>query len=232
MSLTGRVVAITGATGVLGPIVARAFAAQGARVALLARDGAALEEVAATLSGVPEDRLVVPVDLGSHDAAKQAATVVHDRLGSTEILLHLVGTFRGGSGLAESPAAEWDDLFEVNLHTAVRTMAAFLPQIQSGGWGRVVAVSTPFAQAPGGTGAAYAASKAALEALVRSVAREAGESGVTANLVVVRSIRPRDAQSSTAAGKSTSPEEIAATMLWLCSDEAGTVNGARIPLHG
>lgn len=136
--------------------------------------------------------------------------------------------------MAGTPATDWDLLLEVNLRSAVNATAAFVPQLTEGDYGRIVAVSTPFAQQPGATNAAYAASKAALEALILSVAREGLEHGLTANVVVVRSIRnepPADGD----AGRPrtwTRPEELAATMLWLSSEEASQITGARIPLHG
>ncbi len=217
MSLNGRVVALTGATGLLGPVVARAFAARGARVALLARDRDELDQVAASLPGGRDRHLVVPADLSSADQAVAAAATVREQLGSADVLLHLVGTFRGGAGLAQTASSDWQLLFEVNFWTAVRTLAAFLPQLVDGDRGRIVAVSTPFAQAPSATNAAYAASKAALEAVVLSLARELREQPVTANVVVVRSIRPDRPAGPTAEGKGgwTTPEEIAAAMLWL-----------------
>jgi NAD(P)-dependent dehydrogenase (short-subunit alcohol dehydrogenase family) len=234
VSVADRVVVIAGATGVLGPVVAREFAANGAGIALLARSRDELQAVLATLAGGAERHLAVPVDLASAEDAARAAQLVRERLGRTEILLHLVGTYRGGSGLAQTPASDWELLLEVNLRSATHALSAFIAQLADGDYGRVVAVSTPFAQQPGATNAAYAASKAALEALTLSVAREGCEHGVTANVLVVRSIRsepPADGEDSRPRTW-TRPEELAATMLWLCSDEAAMITGARIPLHG
>lgn len=223
---------VTGATGLLGPRVAEAFAAGGAEIALIARDRADLDRLAADLPGGPARHLIVPADLGSAEQALAAADQVRDRFGRVDALLHLVGTYRGG-GFEETPGAEWQLLFEVNLWTAVCTLGAFLPLLEEGTGGRLIAVSSPYAQAPSGTSVAYAASKAALEALVLSVGAEL-KGRVTANLIVVRSIRsepPADGR----AGRPrdwTTPEEIAATMLWLASPEAAMVTGARIPLYG
>jgi NAD(P)-dependent dehydrogenase (short-subunit alcohol dehydrogenase family) len=234
VSVVDRVVVIAGATGVLGPVVARHFAAHGARTALLARGRQELEAVASSLEGGRDRHLTLPVDLGSADDAGRAAEHVGERLGRAEVLLHLVGTYRGGAGLAQTPAPDWELLLEVNLRSAINAMAAFMPQLTDGDYGRIVGVSTPFAQQPSATNAAYAASKAALEALILSAAREGRDHGVTANILVVRSIRsepPADAD----AGRPrtwTRPEELAATLLWLCSDDASQITGARIPLHG
>jgi len=231
-SRDGRVVVITGATGLLGPGVAAAFAASGARLALIARDRAELERMVADLPGRAADHLVVPADLGSAQDALGAAEAVRARFGRADVLLHLVGTYRGG-GFADTAAVEWQNLFQVNLWTAVCTFGAFLPLLEEGRSGRLVAVSSPYAQAPSGANVAYAASKSALEALVLSLGAQL-EGRVTANLIVVRSIRaePPIGASVDEPRSWTTPAEIAAAMLWLASDEGTMVTGARIPLYG
>lgn len=227
----GRVVVITGATGVLGPGVATAFAANGARLALIARNRNELEQLAAGMPGGTERHLPVEADIGLTQEALAAAERVRERFGRADVLLHLVGAYRGG-GFAETTGADWQLLFEANLWTAVCTFGAFLPLLAESDRGRLIAVSSPYAQAPSGTSVAYAASKAALEALVLSLGAEL-KGRPTANLIVVRSIRsePPAAGPAEAPRSWTTPEEIAAAMLWLASEEAGTVSGARIPLH-
>jgi len=190
------------------------------------------KRLAAGLSGGAERHLVVAADLASADEALAAAEQVRQRFGRADVLLHLVGTYRGG-GFADTPSADWQILFEVNLWTAVCTFGAFLPLLEEGGGGRLIAVSSPFAQAPTGTSVAYTASKSALEALVLSLGAEL-KGRVTANLIVVRSIRsgpPADARADEPRSWTT-PEEIANAMLWLASDDAGQVTGARIPMYG
>ncbi len=228
----GRVVVVSGATGVLGPGVADVFARHGDRLALIARDPDELGRLVADLPGGAERHQVVPADLASVDEALGAAERVRERYGRADVLLHLVGTYRGG-GFADTAAADWQTLFQVNLWTAVCTLGAFLPLLEEGDGGRLVAVSSPYAQAPTGTSVAYAASKAALEALVLSVGSEL-KGRVTANLIVVRSIRSEPPPGADAAAPRTwtTPAEIAAAMLWLVSDEAAMVTGARIPLYG
>jgi NAD(P)-dependent dehydrogenase (short-subunit alcohol dehydrogenase family) len=234
VSVADRVVVIAGATGAAGPVVARAFADRGARIALLARGRDELDALLASLPGGTDRHAAVPVDLGSAEEARRAADVVRERLGRADVLIHLVGTFRGGTGLAETPASDWDLLLDVNLRSAVHTLSAFLPQLADGDYGRIVAVSSPFAQRPSATNAAYASAKAALEALILSAAQEGAQHAVTANVLIVRSIRgERPAGSDANEPRSwVRPEELAAVMLWLCSDEAGRTTGARIPLHG
>lgn len=102
------------------------------------------------------------------------------------------------------------------------------------GSGRVLAVSSPLAADPGPRGASYALAKATEEVLVRSLAREVAGSGVTANLVLVRTIdakRERESAPSARNVSWTTPEEITAALLFLASPAAAAITGARIPLH-
>jgi NAD(P)-dependent dehydrogenase (short-subunit alcohol dehydrogenase family) len=96
------------------------------------------------------------------------------------------------------------------------------------GWGRLVAVTSAAVPAPGAGLASYAATKAAQETLILSLAKDLAGSGVTANLLAVKSI---DVDHEGKAGWTT-PEQIAGAIVWLCSDDAGVVSGARIPLFG
>ncbi|HMA37479.1 MAG TPA: SDR family oxidoreductase [Chloroflexia bacterium] len=119
--------------------------------------------------------------------------------------------------------------------TTLHVLQAFGPALVSNGWGRVIAVSSPFAARPQANGAAYAVGKAAQEALLGSLAEEVADTGVTANLLLVRTIDAQHerAQARTAKNAAwTSPEEVAAAILYLCSAEAGAINGARLPLYG
>ncbi|MCI0347401.1 MAG: SDR family oxidoreductase, partial [Chloroflexi bacterium] len=148
-----------------------------------------------------------------------------ERLGPPAVLLQLVGGYVGGLGIAEAPIEEWQTMLERNLWPTVHAMRAFLPDIRVAEHGRIVTVSTPFAQSPGASGAAYAGSKAAVESLTLSVAKELSGTTATANVVLIRVIG--DAKPTF-----THAEEIAAAMLYLCSPGAGAINGQRIPLIG
>lgn len=220
-----RVVAITGATGKLGGAVAARFAADGARLALLARSESEVAALVARLPGGAERHVGLEVDLGSAEGAASCAAAVRDRLGPATVLLHLVGGYAGGTPFADGDDAEWNHLLGLNLWTSVHAIRAFLPDVAAADHGRIVTVSTYVAAAPTPKHAAYAASKAAVEALTLSVARDLAGTTATANVVVLRAIgseKPTEQR----------PEEIAATMAWLASPEAGPINGQRIPLIG
>jgi NAD(P)-dependent dehydrogenase (short-subunit alcohol dehydrogenase family) len=223
--MSDRVVVITGATGVLGPVVARQFAEAGDRLALLARHEESCVGLAASLPGGLRRHRAVPADLSDPESAIAAAAAVREKLGPAEVLLHLVGDYAGGTAFDEAPLEDWRHLLEVNLWSTIHAVRAFLPDLRAAANGRLITISTPLASAPGAGIAAYVASKAAVESLTLSVAKDLAGTTATANVVLVRTIG--DAKPT-----HTRPEEIAAAMAWLCSPEAGAVNGQRVPLVG
>lgn len=223
--LADRVVVITGATGDLGPVVAHRFAGEGARCALLARDEEDCIGLAMSLPGATRRHLPLPTDLGNPARAAEAAAIVREKLGPASVLLHLVGGYAGGAPFLDTDVAELATQLDLNLWTTANAIRAFLPDIVAAEHGRIVTMSTFVASAPTQRHAAYAASKAAAEALTISVSKDLAGTSATANIVVVRAIgaeKPTD----------TRPEEIAAAMVWLCSPEAGATNGQRIQLTG
>ena len=220
-----RVVVITGATGKLGPAVAERFAADGDRLALLARDEESCIGVAMSLPGGIRRHRGIPVDLSDLVSATAAADTVREKLGQPQVLLHLVGTYLGGAPFEDSPLEDWQALIDVNLGSTINALRAFLPDIKAAEHGRIITMSTPLAGAPVSNVAAYTATKAAVESLTLSVAKDLAGTGATANVLLVRTI-------GTEKPTHTSPEEIAAAMAWLCTPEASAVSGQRIPLVG
>ena len=223
--MSERVIAITGATGKLGRVVSAHFAGTGARLALLARSEEEVVALAAELPGGAERHAGFAVDLGDAASAGAVAPAVRDRLGPASVLLQLVGGYAGGTSFGDGDDEEFRHLLDLNLWSTIHAVRAFLPDVAAAEHGRIVTVSTYVAAAPTPKHAAYAATKAAVEALTISVARDLAGTSATANVVVLRSIgdeKPTDQR----------PEEIAAAMAFLCSPEAGTINGQRIPLIG
>ena len=229
------VVLITGATGALGRVTARTFAASGARLGLVGTSVDRLAEVASDI-GIPDGRWAAGVgDLRDPVAARGAVDAVVGRFGRIDCWLHLVGGWAGGTAVVDLEHVQVRAMLDQHLWTTLNVAQAVVPGMTERGWGRIVAVSTPFALTPGPRGAAYAVAKAAEDTLVRALARELGDSGVTANLVVVKQIdagHERESAPSAKTASSTTPEEIAETLRFLCSDEAAAINGARIPLDG
>jgi NAD(P)-dependent dehydrogenase (short-subunit alcohol dehydrogenase family) len=225
-ALLGRVIAVAGAAGGLGPAVLRRLAADGATIAATDVDQGKLDALAGEL-GLAEDRLDTRVvDLLDPDAAAQWAAAVAGRFGAVHGVAHLVGGWRGGTSIEDGNADDWPLLHDLLVRTVQNTTGAFAPHLRSAGeWGRFVLVSAKGAQRPTKGNASYAAAKAAAEAWTLTFATELAEAGATANIVVVTAIG--DAKPSF-----TPPEELAAAIAWLCSDAAAKMNGQRLSLHG
>lgn len=235
MSIENRVVVITGATGGLGRVVARRLAAEGASLALVSTNQAHLDALAAELQLPAERVLARAVDLRDAGATRDAAQAVVAKYGRAEILLHLVGGWAGGAPVTAVEPGTVDEMLQQHLWTTLHLMQAFVPLFLTNGWGRLIAVSSPFASRPQAKGAPYAIGKAAQEALFETLAAELADTGVTANLLLVRTIdtqHERDHERTAKNSAWTTPEEISEAILYLCSEAAGAVNGARLPLYG
>ena len=220
-----RVFVISGATGELGKVAARAFADQGASLALVGRDQGKLGALAQELK-LPQDRILThAADLLDPDAAQGAARAVAAKFGRVDALIHLVGGWTGGKTLVESSPEDLKFMLDQHAWSTFHLARAFLPALQENGWGRILVVSSPFATQPSAKMGPYAVGKAAQEALLLTLADQFNGTNLTANVLQVRSIDVKGA------GQGTSPAEIVAAMLYLCSDEASRVNGARIPLY-
>jgi NAD(P)-dependent dehydrogenase (short-subunit alcohol dehydrogenase family) len=233
VALDDRVVLVTGATGVLGRMVAERFAAAGARLGLVGTDLARLTAVAHDL-GLAEDLWLPAVgDLRQADDSRAVVEAVTARFGRVDVLLHLVGGWVGGTPVADLDHTELGGMLEQHLWTTLNVIQAVLPGMLGGSWGRIVAIGSRSGLEPPPKVASYAVAKAAEDTLLRTLAREVDRTGVTVNLVTVGTIDEEHQRDSAATPRNatwSTPEEIAAALLYLCSDDAGAINGARIPL--
>jgi len=231
--LDGKIVAIAGAGGGLGPTVAARLAAAGVTLALTDVDQGRLDAVAEGL-GLPEERLDARVvDLLSDDAARDWAAALTERFGKVDALLHLVGGWKGGEPLATAPLADYEWLHDLIVRTVQHASRAFHDALAHDG-GRFVLVSSTQAQAPSGTNAAYGAAKAAAEAWTLALADSLAESGATANIVVVNAIltpQMREENPDKPFKTFTSTDDIAEAIVYVLSDAAAKMNGARVELH-
>jgi NAD(P)-dependent dehydrogenase (short-subunit alcohol dehydrogenase family) len=235
MSIKGQTVVIAGASGALGSTLARELAGAGANLALLERSEEKLAALVESL-GVPAERVFTRVvDLLDAAATHAAGDAVAHRFGRVDALLHLVGGWVGGKLLLETEPADLDFMLNQHARTTFNALRAFTPHLQRNGWGRIVVVSTPLAARPGAKNSAYVAGKAAQEALILTLAQELKGSGVTANLLLVNAIdAKREKLSAPTSGNAnwSTPEELSAAVMFLLSDAAATVNGARLPMTG
>lgn len=235
MSLEKRTVVITGASGALGSTLARDAAAAGANLALLERSEEKLASLVGSLGLAAERVLAHRVDLSDPLATEAAAQAVAERFGRVDALLHLVGGWTGGKSLLETEPAELDNMLNQHARTSFNALRAFTPRLVRNGWGRIVMVSTPLAARPGAKNSAYVAGKAAQEALMLTLAHELKGTGVTANLLLVAAIdaqREKVSAPAPANANWSTPEELSAAVLFLLSDAAAAVNGARLPMNG
>jgi NAD(P)-dependent dehydrogenase (short-subunit alcohol dehydrogenase family) len=232
-SLDGRVIAIAGIGGGLGPIVAERLAAEGAIVAGAERSEAGIEEIGAAL-GLSEERWDGrALDLLDEAAAREWCAALRERFGGVDGLLHLVGGWRGGQPLHEQPLEDWDLLHDLLIRTVQHTTRAFHDALRASPRGRFVLVSAKQAQAPSNSNAAYAAAKAAAEAWTLALADGFAGTGATANIAVVDAIltpQMRERDPSAAFASFTPAEHLAEAIAFLCSDAAAEMNGQRLTL--
>jgi NAD(P)-dependent dehydrogenase (short-subunit alcohol dehydrogenase family) len=232
-SLDGRVFAIAGIGGGLGPVVAERLAAAGASVAGTDRDQGLVDEIGAAL-GLPAERWDGrAVDLLEEGATRAWCGALIERFGRVDGLLHLVGGWRGGQPLHEAPLSDWELLHDLLIRTVQNTTRAFHDALLAAEHGRFVLVSAKQAQAPSNSNASYAAAKAAAEAWTLALADGFAGAGATANIVVVEAIltaRMREENPSRDFSTFTPAEHIADAIAFLCSDAADEMNGQRLPL--
>jgi NAD(P)-dependent dehydrogenase (short-subunit alcohol dehydrogenase family) len=232
-SLDGRVIAIAGVGGGLGPAVAARLAEAGAIVCGCDRDQVVATEVGESL-GLPEDRWDArAVDLLDEQGAAEWRAALVERFGRVDGLMHLVGGWRGGEPLHTAPLEDWSLLHDLLIRTVQHTSRAFHDALVASGRGRFVLVSAKQAQAPSNTNASYAAAKAAAEAWTLALADGFTDTGATANIVVVEAIltqRMREESPGKEFPTFTPAEHLAEAIVFLCSDSAAEMNGQRLLL--
>ena len=224
--MAGRVVAITGAFGVLGAAVAKAAAEQGARLALI--------DFAQEVPG-PDGALALGgVDLTDAVQAGAAMDAVTERFGGIDALLNIAGGFAWET-VQDGSFEAWPRLYRLNVLTAMNASRAAIPHLKRSAAGRIVNVGANAAlKASLGMGA-YAASKAGVHALTQALAEELKGDNITVNAVlpsildtpVNRADMPKANPADWVA-----PADLAAVMLFLASEAATAVTGALIPVTG
>jgi len=232
--LDGRVIAIAGAAGGLGPTVARRLADDGATIAATDVHQDRLDQLGSDL-GLPDDRFDGRVvDLLSDEATGEWASALGGRFGGVDGLLHLVGGWKGGDPIATTPLADYEWLHDLLVHTVQHTTRAFYDQLAGSDNGRFVLVSSSQAQSPNGTNASYAATKAAAESWTLALADSFKDTNATANVIVVNAIltpRMREENPEKEFRTFTSAENLADAIRFVVGDSAAKMNGKRLELH-
>jgi NADP-dependent 3-hydroxy acid dehydrogenase YdfG len=230
-SLRGRRVVITGAAGGLGPTVARAAADDGARLLLVDVAEDRLQAMSGQLGDSVESTRVV--DLLDEATVTEFVDTVRAG-GPIDVVWHLVGGWRGGQPIDVQPLEDWRFLHDLLVRTTVNMARALFGPLSEAPYGRFAIISSPQAEHPTATNAAYAAAKAAAEATVLALADGLRGSTATANIVVVPAIvtpAMREAEPERTWRDAVAAEDIASALIYLATEAAATMNGQRVRLY-
>ncbi|WP_048440315.1 SDR family NAD(P)-dependent oxidoreductase [Caenimonas sp. SL110] len=235
--LQGRRALVTGGASGIGAAIARRLAADGAVVAIADLQGELAKQLAAEVGGI-----AITLDVADFDAVG-AAVREH---GPFDILVNNAGVDQHAFFTRTTPA-DWRRLLSINLESVLNTTHAALPAMQAAGYGRIINVASEAGRLGSRGGAVYAAAKGGVIAFTRSIARENGGKGITANVIAPGPIdTPLLRQAvehggdkllaamtgATLAGRLGTPEEVAATVAFLASEAAGFITGEAIGVSG
>ncbi|QNO36313.1 3-oxoacyl-ACP reductase FabG [Protaetiibacter sp. SSC-01] len=229
--MTSRTVLVTGGNRGIGYAIAAEFLAQGHRVAVTARSGEG-----------PEGSLTVRADVTDAASVDAAFSEVEEKLGPVEVVVANAGITRD-TLLLRMTEEDFTDVIDTNLSGAFRVVKRASKGMLKARFGRVVLVSSVVGLLGSAGQINYAASKSGLVGIARSLTRELGSRGITANVVAPGFIEtdmtaelPEEQQkaylSQIPAGRFASPTEVARVITWLASDDAGYISGAVIPVDG
>jgi NAD(P)-dependent dehydrogenase (short-subunit alcohol dehydrogenase family) len=226
--MANKVVFITGAKGGLGNSVTQRFLATGATV------------VGASLRIAQEDFpapnfLPISADFTKAAAVREAVDSMIKRFGRLDVLVHVLGGFAGGTSIAETDDATWERMRDMNLTAAFYIFRATIPHLRKSGSGRIIAIGSLAAAEPHAGLGAYVTFKSALSMLVRTVAAENHDAGLTANVILPDTMDTpvnRKSMPSADFSKWLKPDDVAQLALWLADEQAGHITGAVIPIDG
>lgn len=221
-----RVVLITGAKGGLGSFVTQRFLSAGAKVIGSSRS--------ISQEDFPQPNFTpLPVDFTKPAAVRDAIESIVRRLGRLDVLVHVLGGFAGGQTIAETDDSIWEQMGDLNLTSAFYVLRAAIPHLRKSGSGRIVAIGSLTAVEPHAGLGAYVTFKAALTTLVRTVALENKDAGLSANVILPGTMdTPANRKSMPSAdySKWVQPENVADVVLWLADKRAGHITGSTISI--
>jgi 3-oxoacyl-[acyl-carrier protein] reductase len=228
---TPRTVLITGGNRGIGYAIAEEFVAQGHRVAVTARSGEG-----------PSGSLTVRADVTDADSLDAAFTEVEEKLGPVEVVVANAGVTRD-TLLLRMTEDDFTSVIDTNLSGAFRVVKRASKGMLKARFGRIILVSSVVGLLGSAGQVNYSASKSGLIGLARSVTRELGSRGITANVVAPGFIetdmtaelpeqQQADYKKSIPAGRFATPDEVAKVIVWLAGDDAGYISGAVIPVDG
>ena len=238
-NLTGKTALVTGATGGIGLSIAKALHGQGATVAL---SGRRVEQLEALKAELGERAEIFPADLADTASVDALIPTVDKALGGVDILVNNAGITRDNLFMRMKDA-EWDDIIRVNLTGAFRLARASLRGMMKKRWGRIVSITSVVGVTGNPGQGNYAAAKAGLIGMSKSLAAEVASRNITVNCVAPGFIATAMTEALTddqkkavfdkiPAGRMGTPEEIAAAVVYLASEEAAYVTGATLHVNG
>lgn len=234
MDLQNQTAIISGATGALGSVLARHFAALGARIAAPVSAKSSLQKIA--LLGIPEEKLFsAPADLTLEGPTRTFVDQVRRKFGKVDILVNAAGGYSGGHGISGADLSELDRMLSINLKTAYNLCSSVLPDMKKAGYGRIVTIASMPAVSPSADSGPYAIAKRGVITLTETIAQEQKGTGITANAIAL-SILMTDANRKAMPGadhsKWVSPEEVALFVGMICSPELPSMSGNTIRMYG
>ena len=224
---------VTGGTGALGRVVASVLVNNGIRVAIPVRPGSALTSIPAPGDG---DRIIRrESDIATEEGASAFVRGIASEFGGVGILVNCAGGYAGGEKIGEVPLATFDGMLTVNLRTAFLMCGAVLPLMRKANHGRIVSIAAMAALAPAASRGAYAIAKRGVITLTETIAEEVKGTGITANAIapsIIVTQANRASMPRADVSRWVTPEEIAAIVLFLCSEDARSVSGNVVKVYG
>ncbi|SEN63837.1 3-oxoacyl-[acyl-carrier-protein] reductase [Palleronia pelagia] len=237
--LNGKAALVTGASGGIGGEIARVLHGAGAKVGLSGTRQGPLDGLAAELG---EGAFALPCDLGDDDALKALPKQAAEAMGSLDILVNNAGITRDGL-MMRMGDDDWAQVLDVNLTAVMKLSQASLRGMMKARWGRIVNISSIVGETGNPGQANYSAAKAGMVGMSKSLAQEVASRGITVNCVAPGFIetamtdklndKQRDGMlAQIPVGRMGTPDEIAAAVLYLASNEAAYVTGATLHVNG
>jgi NAD(P)-dependent dehydrogenase (short-subunit alcohol dehydrogenase family) len=226
--MKGKVVLVTGSGGGLGTHVTQAFLDSGATVVGSSR------KIQKSDFNHP-NFTAIAAEISTREGAKTLVTQVVARFARLDVLVHTVGGFAGGQSVADTDDATFQRMLDLNLNSVFHILRAAVPPLRQTGDGRIIAIGSRAALEPGAGVGAYSASKAAMVALIRTVALENKDAGLRANAILPGTMDTpanRKAMPDADFSKWVRPQAVASLITWLAGDSGKDVNGAVIPVYG
>lgn len=237
--LSDKCALITGASGGIGGAIARSFYAQGAKLGLSGTRKDALEELAAELGG---NAFAIPADLALADGPSELVKTADAVMGGVDILVNNAGLTRDNLAMRMSEE-DWQIVLDVNVTAAFRLSKACLRSMMKKRWGRIISISSIVGITGNPGQVNYAASKAAMIGMSKSIAQEVASRGITVNCVAPGFIKTpmtdtlsddqkNNLLSRIPAGRLGFPDDIAGACVYLAGEEASYVNGQTLHVNG